>query len=357
MYSFKEFYFKYVKDLAVRSLSLLVTTAIILFDSEDRAKDYIIIISTFNISIIFFNFGGQFYASRSSSFLRKLNLIHSFFFILSFSMYFVASDLQNALSAICLGICYAKVNEFNLRRNNRYLEIFLFSLMINIPRVFSFFYDIDYCSSTLVTSLLFFIYFIIKYRKNSIYEMDIAILPNSEDAGKINKIFNYAFFTSIVYVIYQQLPSMVAVADLSNTGRYEQVLSRVIFAFLFVKSSFVMTLIRSKRTIKLNWNFLFSLYSLVFVTLLFLDVYSIISYFIFSLLSTIVFISSEFIFSFVSAKRHREYSYKDFFLDNMILLSSSIICVFFDTRLIVTYMISSVTLLLVRSRYEFNKEV
>lgn len=354
MFYIPDYIYKYAKDLSVRVLSLLVTTAIILFDSESRVKEYIIIVSVFNIAVVLFNFGGQFYLKRSEVFVRKINRIHIFAFLSSLLLYFLPLDFKSVFSAICLGICYSKLNEFSLRRQDKYKKIFLFSIAINFPRILSYIFNFDYSIATLTTGILFFVFFIINGNKEATSISEVKLYPEAMKKEKTNSILNYAFLTSIVYVVYQQLPSIMATSDLSEAGRYDQILSRLIFAFLFLKSSFVMMLIKSKKTPKLNWLGLVLAYFSIISVIVLLDNYKNIDNSVLSIIAVLIFMSSEVIFSFISARRHREYSYKEFLIDNLVLLSSSIVCMLMDVRLLLTYMISSVALLLLRSRHEFD---
>lgn len=322
----------FLKDSAVRILPLLVTVLVVISDTDERVKEYVTLISFFNISVIVFNFGRQFYASIDPAVRKSQDRIHLFSIVLLLS-FMVLFKAQIIFCAVAMGIVYSRLNEFRLRRNGHFSLLFISALIVALPRLLAFFLDWDYLVVTAVSSFLL-----------------VILVSTGRDeyvAGdKVDSLLNYAFLTSVLYVLYQQIPGYIAILDdVSAQGRAEQVLGRLVFAFMFLKSSLVVFLI--KHRVEYKQMTVVELFGIVFCCGL--------MFFLESGLKQIViacgvFVWCELRFSVISAGRHEGYNYKSFLVDNSILFGCAISLAFLGNGLMLVFSVSSACLLLARGR-------
>ncbi|MEM5481099.1 hypothetical protein WNY97_14810 [Pseudoalteromonas fuliginea] len=339
---------KYFGDILSRILPILVTSLIILFETDELTHDYIILISIFNISVIIMNFGGQFYSTRSVNFTSLINKVHFFLVLVCVLIYLYLPLFEIYTSSIILGVAYSRVNEFYLRRNLQVKVLIFYSLIISMPRFFCFKFGFDYGITTIFSATGIYISSLFISTKKDIFDLE----NKKTNEETVRSIFNFAFFTAVLYVLYQQLPALLhSFFDLSESARLEQIISRVIFALTFIKSTLVIYFINKDVKTNVNGRLIGALlFVLLSVAHLFLgykfDV-------IYAIILVSVFFVSELCFSFVSARKHKKYNYKSFFIDNLFLLVSALALSILNFSLIEVYVFSSVLLLIFR----FKKNV
>jgi hypothetical protein len=323
-------------DVVIRSFSLIVTILIISIDNNSRVKEFLLCISIFNIAVVFFNFGGQFYKGFSLNYKKKWDHVHLYIISIITCLYYFDIFNEIIFSSILLGLMYSRINEFELRRNKKFKTLSVITLIIVMPRIVGFYLEINYSVSVYFSVLL--LLFLIFNQK---------ISPVDENDAK--SIINYAFGASVLYAMYQNIPAMIS-ADLgvSESERFEQILAKLIFAFMFLKSSFVVSFIGKNLKYysfvrKIGW------YVLVLdMVMLILFEYKIIGrVFLYAVLVG-SFIFSELYFGMLSSLRHSVFDYKEFFYDNLILLSVGIIFVLSGGGLFASFVVSSIILLIVR---------
>lgn len=335
----------FVRDSAYRALPLIATSSLIFLESSERVVDFVLMLFAFNVSSIVFNFGAQFYKSYDEAFVKAKDTLHlvSAFFCVA-GLFF--EDYRLLLSSVLLGLVYARVNEFYYRRLGYYWPLYLFTVILVIPRLIAFLYQVEYWVAALCSAFMLFGVSQLIHKRSGLLSKEAK---GSRGQEHCVSIVNYAFLTSLVYVLYQQLPSLVAITeDVSVDGRIEQVISRCIFAFIFIKSSIVVILMRKEEAL-LSRKYL-RVVSILLVILAISTVYASVGGFggFFILLPLLLFVGCEIAFSFVSAKRHREYDYKSFLIDNMVLLLSSLVFLFFNFELLSVFALSSFVLFFLR---------
>ncbi|KAA1164522.1 hypothetical protein, partial [Pseudoalteromonas fuliginea] len=259
-------------DLLPRALPLITTILIVSSESNDRVVDYLFTLAVFNVAAVLLNFGAQYQISTSSKLLNQKIFLQCF--VISASIIFVIlsayEQSKEVVAAIVLGAIYAHLNEFRLRREGKILKFFVATLLLITPRVVSWFTGYDYYFASLCSALLLLILVV------TIKE------PNESNKNSKVNIFNFAFYTSLVIVIYQQVPSLFSVSQgVDDNERLEQIVIRVLFGLMFIKTTLVVLMIHHEIKIKFSkYAFVvLMIFILVFVSYLNVNLY--IKYFIY----------------------------------------------------------------------------
>lgn len=330
-------------DLLPRALPLITTILIVSTENNDRVVDYLFTLAVFNVAAVLLNFGAQYQVSTPSKLLNQKILLQ--FLVVSASILFVSlstfEQSKEVVSAILLGAVYAHLNEFRLRREGKVLKFFMATLLLIFPRIISWFTGYEYYFASLCSALLLFIL--------------VVMTKKSGEANKNNKVnvFNFAFYTSLVIIIYQQVPSLFSVSQgVDDNERLEQIVIRVIFGLMFIKTTLVVLMIHHEVKIKFSKYAFVALMIFVLAFVAYLNVHIYISYFIY----VSVFFLSEMFYASYSAKLHKVYNYKTMFFDAIVLLTLAFIFSISKFNLIQVYTFSSVGLVLFRYGVSYDKK-
>lgn len=325
-------------DLIPRILPLITTVFIVSFDTNQRVVDYLFTLGVFNISTVVLNFGIQYQNSTTSSQFKQMLVIQlSLIFLFYCSHYiFDIEQFEEIFTALVLGGVYAHINEFRLRREGKVVIYFLATIFIVVPRALCMFYQFDYYLGSILSSLLL---------------IALLLVFNTNDNHTVcdngSSVLNFAFLTSILIIIYQQVPSLLSVMEgVDNNERVEQIVIRILFGLMFLKTTLIVLIIKYEFKFQVNkYVFLFFSSSILFVNELLVS-------FIYAkyLLYVIVFFCSELIYAYCSANFHKNYNYKSMSFDACILMILSISLSLFEFNLIQIYTFSSLGLVLFRYR-------
>lgn len=337
-----------IKDFSVRVVTVLVTVFLILFGENEFVVDYIYLLTIFNVASVVLNLGGQFYISDGDKYLKKINAIHLSVLLLGWLVWHLELVDLLAFSSVLLGLMLARCNEFRLRRLSKLYKLLWINITIAMPRLLCHFLEIELYWSNLISAV------ILVFSSNFSNSSDLSN-ANVSEGGTASNVFNYAWLTSVFYILYQNIPAYIAVMEgISESQRYEQVLMRMIFVFMFVKSSLVVVLMKRESDVmkgleKFRWVLSLS-------ALLILAVGEDILGVMYYGLGMVVFILAELVFSPVSSRKHRDYRYASFMLDVILLLAISSVFVYMQYPLIIAYMGASVVLLLFRYEWVHDKK-
>lgn len=328
--------FSTIADLIPRVIPLLTTVLIVSLDTEPRVVDYLFTLAIFNISAVILNFGAQYQESTSHNLLKQKLIIQFSFVLFIFLSQFLIEikQFEEIFYALILGCIYAHINEFRLRREGKVYKYFFAALLLVAPRAVCMAFSIDYYISSIVSAVLLALF--------------IAFgLDKVGNKTQSQSVFNFAFLTSVIIIIYQQIPSLFSVTQgVDENERIEQIVVRILFGLMFLKTTLVVMIIRYNFKLYFN-SLVFScfLLSAIFATEFFVS-HAYLKY----LLYICIFFSSELIYAYFSAEMHKNYDYKSMSIDAFCLMFLAFLFSYLEFNLIQIYTFSSVGLVIFRLR-------
>ncbi|MBQ4812065.1 hypothetical protein J8M20_11980 [Pseudoalteromonas luteoviolacea] len=328
--------FSTIADLIPRVIPLLTTIFIVSLDTESRVVDYLFTLAIFNIAAVILNFGAQYQESTSHELLKqKLIIQFSFVLLVYLSQFLIeVKQFEEIFYALILGCVYAHVNEFRLRREGKVYKYFLAALLLVVPRAVCMFFSVDYYISSIISAVLLALFILVG-------------LDKVGNKAESQSVFNFAFLTSVIIIIYQQIPSLFSITQgVDENERIEQIVVRILFGLMFLKTTLVVMIIRYNFKIYFN-RLAFSCFLLSFILATeFFVSYTYLKYFLY----VIIFFSSELIYAYFSAEMHKNYNYKSMSVDAFFLMSLAFLFSYFEFNLIQIYTFSSVGLVIFRLR-------
>jgi hypothetical protein len=156
-----------------------------------------------------------------------------------------------------------------------------------------------------------------------------------------------------VIILYQQVPSLFSVSQgVDNNERLEQIVVRVIFGLMFIKTTLVVLMINHEVKVRFSK---YAFVALMVIVLAFVTYFNVNVYISYAIYVSVFFLSEMFYASY-SAKLHKVYNYKTMFFDAIVLLTLAFIFSISKFNLIQIYTFSSVGLVLFRYGVSYDKK-